>query len=168
MHGISCLVCVFVGWVGWFFACLAGVPCSWLVGFLWVRMTLYSSFFMTFGIHSVFVLIGDVDSDYFPRKLTFFTWKWGGSLEMEMFSPFSGFLAVALDFREGTTVTIPTYIDSSIWLKLLPGSSPDAAPREHWESSPLPVAHPGTMESIIWSPGKTSCFPRGIRITKNP
>ena len=59
---------------------------------------------MTFGIHSVFVLIGDVDSEYFPGKLTFFHLKMGGSLEMEMFSPFSGFLAVALDFREGTTV----------------------------------------------------------------
>lgn len=105
VHGISCLVYVFLWWVGWFFACLAGVPCSWLVGFLWVRMTLYSSFFMTFDIHSVFVLIGDVDSDYFPGKLTCFHLKMGGSLEMEMFSPFSGFLAVALDFTEGTVVS---------------------------------------------------------------
>ena len=94
VHGVSCLVCVCLWWVGWFFACLAGVPCSWLVGFLWVRMTLYSWFFMTFGIHSVFGLIGDVDSDYFPGKLTFFTWKWGAPWKWRCFSflkpPFSG------------------------------------------------------------------------------
>lgn len=59
---------------------------------------------MTFGIHSVFVLIGDVDSDYFPGKLTFFSPENGGLPgNGDVFTIFR-FLAVALDFREGPTV----------------------------------------------------------------
>ncbi len=49
--------------VGWLVLCLFGGLVGYIVGLLWVRMTPYSSFFMTFGIHSVFRLIGDVDSE---------------------------------------------------------------------------------------------------------
>ena len=45
---------------------LFGGLVGYIVGLLWVRMAPYSSFFMTFGIHYVFSLIGDVDSDYPP------------------------------------------------------------------------------------------------------